>query len=49
MTPDHSTPWVSGGVQHQIDTYCQPGETPERCLERHNEAVAAAQVIWPPD
>ena len=48
MNPPPTT-WTSGGQSHTITTYCQPLETQERCQQRHAEAVAAAQVIWPPD
>jgi hypothetical protein len=48
VSPDHSTTWISAGIEHRIDTWCPQGHTPERCLADHNAAVAAAQAIFPP-
>jgi len=44
-----SSSWVSGGITHTITTPKNPGESDGDWLTRHDSAVRAAKVIYPPD
>lgn len=44
-----STTWTSGTTQHTVTTTRNDGESLEDFLKRHDDAVKAAQVIYPPN
>lgn len=43
------TTWKSGGVEQEVRTARNPGESLESWQERHFEAVRAKQEQFPPD
>ncbi len=43
------TEWTSGGAPVRIETPQLPGESNTAWQQRHEDAVAAAQLIWPED
>jgi len=45
----HVTRWLSSGELHIHTTPCDPGEGTDACLQRHLDAVAAFQVLFPED
>lgn len=49
MTQEISSTWVSGGITHKITTPKNVGESDTDWITRHDNAVRAAKVIYPPD
>lgn len=43
------TSWTSGGEPVQVITEKQEGETYSAFCQAHDEAVAAAKLLWPCD
>lgn len=43
------TRWLSGGDHHTVTTWRNPGETEADWCQRHDDAVAYWQGIFPPD
>lgn len=43
------TVWMSGGVQREVRTQQEPGETAAQHEERHFAAVRAKRLEYPPD
>lgn len=41
--------WKSGGVDREVVTYQQPGETSAHWAHRHIDDLIAALAIYPPD
>lgn len=41
--------WVSGGNVVFVETYQRAGESIADWRQRHDDAVAAAQILFPPD
>lgn len=41
--------WTTGGTKHKVSTPRNDGESVDDWMERHKEALDAAQTIWPPD
>ena len=41
--------WVSGGEPVQVTTQKEPGETVDEWCKAHEEAIAAAERLWPRD
>lgn len=41
--------WLSGGQLVFVETYQRPGESVSDWRQRHDDAVAAAKLAFPPD
>lgn len=47
--PPKKATWTSGGDVYMVVTPTQPGEPPQDWCDRHDDLVAAAKKLLPPD